>query len=259
MTRAKDLDELLRDERQVEPPTGLEEKLWSDLQRRAALGPPAHSDVDLPPDPFLRSPLLKVIVGLALLVGAGVFGASQSYPATPAFERMRTDAPIVSAAPPEIEAFQPVRPVAPPAPLVAQAPAVTPPRSDARPRRAPRLRKPAATTSVDDSETSELELILAIRDAVRRSDRPVALVRVQEHERRYGDEGRFTQERLAYHVEVLCALGEAQEARSIVAEFLARWPDSAHLPRLHRSCGAPLGLTTPASPAAPLVSAGPRG
>lgn len=237
MTRAKDLDELLRDERQVEPPGGLEEKLWADLQRRAALGPPPLPEVDLPPESFGRTSLLKVIVGLALVVGAGALGASQALPATPASEFVQTEAPLLSAAPQEVEASRLVGRGAP-APPAAQAPAETPPRGDARPKRPPRARKPAAAAPAGDSEPSELELIVAIRDAVRRDDRAVALARVQEHHQRYGDEGRFTQERLAYHVEVLCSLGRVQEARTIVADFLARWPDSAHLPRLHGSCGA---------------------
>ena len=104
-----------------------------------------------------------------------------------------------------------------------------------QPRTRPKV-EPAKADAEPADFAAELRLIAEIRGALKQGDSARALARVDEHERRFGARGQLVQERLAYHVEALCAAGRVADARRVAGELLKKWPDSTHAPRVKSSC-----------------------
>lgn len=109
-----------------------------------------------------------------------------------------------------------------------------PPRRKSAPVKAAVVLASEPAAGVDDS-SAEVRLIGEIRAALKRHDDRIVL-HVDEHVRRFGLTGQFTQERMVYQTEALCGLGRAAEARQVMAKLLARWPDSPHATRVRSSC-----------------------
>jgi len=242
------LEALLRAEREVVPEAGAEERIWAGVEHRLAHGPAPPSGVDVAPGALGGAGggvALKVIAGLALVAAAvGVWAAAgRSEPPAPqvvaaaSIEAVPADRPPI-AAPAPIEAVPETRlqPSPPAAPVVAPAPAPEEPAEvKKRPRARPRIDAPEPDAEPADF-AAELKLIAEIRGALKQGDSARALARVDEHARRFGARGQLVQERLAYHVEALCAAGRVADARRIAADLLEKWPDSTHAPRVKSSC-----------------------
>lgn len=254
--QSESLEALLRAERQVKPEPGAEERIWAGLEHRLAQGPPPPGGADLPPGGVGGAAgggaagggglALKLVGGLALVAASvGVWATRE--PPEPA-------APAVAEAP--IEAVPEVRlRVPPPAPAPVPASALVPvPTSEPEPEREPEpafedepgevaKKKPRAKVEAAKTEpaapvdfAAELQLIAQIRGALKQGDSARALAGVEEHRRVFGARGQLVQERLAYHVEALCAAGRVGEAKKVAGDLLTRWPDSTHAPRVKKSC-----------------------
>lgn len=252
--------QLLEAERQVRPDPGAEERIWAAVEHRLTHGPPPPSGAEVAPGAVGGAAStgigLKIVAGLALIaaVGGGAIAASGSgrHAGGPAAVAARdvpkdmSDVPGGPDAPPEpaiaADPASAPMPEAPPAPEVVPAPEVPPAPAPEATKRKPRARPkpgdqetPARELGPEDF-AAELQLIAAIRGALKRGDSAAALARIDEHVRRFGARGQLVQERMAYHVEALCAAGRVGEARKIAADLLARWPDSTHAPRIRTSC-----------------------
>jgi hypothetical protein len=82
---------------------------------------------------------------------------------------------------------------------------------------------------------AEVALLGRGREAWRSGDAEQALALINEHARRYPD-GALREEREAFRVALLCALGRTQEARAARDRFLVGFPDSAHAPGVTAAC-----------------------
>jgi len=257
VTRARALDTLLRAEGKIEPPPGLEDRLWATLADKLANNVPPASGIEAPPlEAALQLPLSKSLIkllikglaGLALLLVAGelltsVAGTERAAPgelgAIPGHELSARQTRLDASArrPVAAELDEPLLPESQlephdPSP---RAPVATEPRK--RPKSSSPRRRPREAPHHEPPEArSEIAVIRALRDAMRRGDLQAALVEIAGHQRTFGDAGQLAQERLAYHVEVLCGLGRDDAAKALAAEFIARWPESAHRPRVETSC-----------------------
>ncbi|WAS92128.1 hypothetical protein [Nannocystis punicea] len=248
------LEDLLRAEREVVPEPGAEDRIWAAVEHRLAHGPAPPSGADVAPGTLAGATggggvVLKVIAGLALVAAAvGVWAARDRPEAPPVVAaaapieavpeaRSPITAPVAAPTPAGVEALAPA-----PDPPVAEAPAPDEPAaeepSETRkkpPRTKPKLEALPADAAPADF-AAELKLIAEIRGALKRGDSARALAGVEEHERRFGARGQLVQERLAYHVEALCAAGRVADARRVARDMLAKWPDSTHAPRVKSSC-----------------------
>ncbi|MCY1055100.1 hypothetical protein [Nannocystis sp. SCPEA4] len=250
------LEALLRAEREVVPEAGAEERIWAGVEHRLAHGPAPPSGADIAPGAVGGAGgglAFKVIAGLALVAAAvGVWGATRG--------QEPPIAPVVAVAPIEavpkdrpelpVEAVPEVRPEGPAAPAIeagpevrsetaAEPPAPVPEEPPEAAKKQPRTRpkvEPAKADAEPADFAAELRLIAEIRGALKQGDSARALARVNEHERRFGARGQLVQERLAYHVEALCAAGRVDDARRVAGELLKKWPDSTHAPRVKSSC-----------------------
>lgn len=244
------LEALLLAEREVTPDAGAEERIWAGVEHRLAHGPAPPSGADVAPGALGSAGggvALKVIAGLALVAAAvGVWAAAgRSEPPAPqvvaaaSIEAVPADMPPIPAAVP-VESVPETRlePVLPAAPVAAPEPASAPEEpveGKKRPRARAKVDAPEPDAEPADF-AAELKLIAEIRGALKQGDSARALARVDEHARRFGARGQLVQERLAYHVEALCAAGRVDDARRVAADLLKKWPDSTHAPRVKSSC-----------------------
>lgn len=113
-------------------------------------------------------------------------------------------------------------------------PAPAPEQRPARVRPAIRAAAPSSTPAPEPAqdELAEGALLLRARRALA-SDPALSLSLTQEH-LRLAPSGRLAPEREVIAIEALGALGRANEARARAERFVARWPDSAHRPRVER-------------------------
>lgn len=100
------------------------------------------------------------------------------------------------------------------------------------PRVAPTLAPEVTIPPLDRPESivAEDALVGSAQRALRTSPAR-ALALATEHARRFPD-GALTQERELIAIEALVSIGRAAEARARGRAFLARWPSSAHAPRV---------------------------
>jgi hypothetical protein len=115
--------------------------------------------------------------------------------------------------------------------------APTKPEPTSRPVVKPRAPGPGAPASEPLDLAAELRLIASIRAALQRGDAELALARIAEHRRKFGEDAALAQERGAHEVEAVCAAGRAADARRLAGEFFKKWPDSPHRARVAASCG----------------------
>lgn len=241
------LEMLLRAEREVVPDEGAADRIWAGVEHRLAHGPAPPSGADVAPGALGGAAggggvALKVLAGVAVLAAAiGVWAARAGDEPAPA--------PVVVAAAPMEAVPEDRREVPPPPPPVVVAPAavvaeVAPEPAPEEPPVEASKKRPRAKARVDVAEpaeapvdfAAELQLIAEIRAALKQGDSARALARVDEHARRFGARGQLVQERLAYHVEALCAAGRVDDARRVAGDLLTKWPDSTHAPRVKKSC-----------------------
>ena len=262
------LDELVSAEHRIQPSPGTEERLWTEIERRLAVAPPASPPAKTPVSLLGKVTPLKALVSLALIAVAGAVPFSlgvQPELTQPAIamiastEPAALDAPTTpiassgsvraGTAPPAIQPADASAPRIPgaatptyPSPLSAPSKAL---RSRSL-RRAPTKHQPGepAVASVParpadpgiDPFDAELQLIGDIRDALRRDANVDVLQLADEHARRFGTSGQFAPERLVYQIEALCAFGRVDAARHAAAELRESWPRSPHLTRVARTC-----------------------
>jgi hypothetical protein len=125
-------------------------------------------------------------------------------------------------------AAAPEAPVAPPAAVDAGAPARARPRVE--------VGQPSPQPAMLDPQ-GELEILRRAQAALR--SRPTeSLAQVQLHEARYAA-GVFAQEREVIRIDALFALQRDGDARQRAREFLAKFGDSTHAPRMRALLGAP--------------------
>lgn len=82
---------------------------------------------------------------------------------------------------------------------------------------------------------AEVTLLGRGREAWRSGDAERALAFVNEHARRYPD-GALREEREAFRITLLCALGRTQEAHEARDRFVSSFPESAHAPAATADC-----------------------
>jgi len=130
-----------------------------------------------------------------------------------------------------------VAPAARPTPVVAIAPAATPPAVAVETQVETQASAPeppaAAGPSRAQATRAELRLLRAARAAVARRDFAGALAPIGEHARKFKN-GRLAEEREALRVKALSGLGRTEEARRAAAAFRARFPRSVLLPAVSR-------------------------
>ncbi|HLV21444.1 MAG TPA: hypothetical protein VKZ49_11195 [Polyangiaceae bacterium] len=167
---------------------------------------------------------------------------------------MSTDAP--RGAPPEAAPMQaaaaPTAPVAlrAPAPPAAgaqaaaepHAPAAAPPNATAPLAASPPSARAAATPLPDVAPAApvtgiaaEVALLKRAQQQLAAGDARASLAALDEHARTF-PAGTLTAERLAARVFALCALGDAEAARTAAREFLSLAPASPLVPRVLASC-----------------------
>jgi hypothetical protein len=165
-------------------------------------------------------------IGIASLIGSAALGWSLLHNAA---------APSVS--PPPAPSRAPTVRVIPSPPPLAATPSVVPaqaapppPAASKKPQRSPALTRPA-------DPGAELELLERAQRAMK-ADPKAALALLAEHERAF-PRGDFVQEREMLAVEALQATGQLHAARQRASNFLRRFPDSSHIPRLELLLHAP--------------------
>lgn len=225
----------LRDARDASLPAGLADALagaslahqptaveLADLRRSLAValaGPAAEVAVASAEGPRLRGAWKGPLATAVLVVGGGVlwFGlaatkvASPSLPATPG----QVPAAIVAS---------PADPAAPAvAPGTAAAPATRPPLDLRSPQRVPgrAARRP-----------EEIGLLSRAQQAL--VAQPALAFTLAERHRRLFPDGLLAQEREVIAIEALRGLQRTAEAEARAQRFRARYPRSAHLPRVER-------------------------
>ena len=177
------------------------------------------------PPPF---PLPAWILGgvCALAIGAAVLVAARPWARTPP----RGAVPVTASLPPADQA--PTTTVPPALRTVDRAPEErvegmsSAPRPTARPSGAP-----------SDSLQEEVRILSRAEEQLNSGRAEEALRTLGEHERRFPD-GALAEERMAAHVQSLCALGRLPAARTELARFARAYPRSPHLDRARRFCGA---------------------
>lgn len=244
------LDELLRAERQAVPDPAAEARNWAAIEHRLTHGPPPPPAAEAAPAALGGATGLKLVAGLVVAAAVGgllAVGGGAPEPAprdrdvVAAVQPVRDDR-IVPPAPVEPVASVPEEPAVAPEPVAPVEP-VTPP-AEKRPARAKKASKsepmpvepaPEPTPAADDF-AAELQLLAEIRGALKRGDHAGALLKIDEHVKRFGAGGQLVQERMASQVDALCGLGRVDDARRVAAKLLEKWPDSTHAPRVRASC-----------------------
>ncbi|MDC0717010.1 hypothetical protein [Nannocystis bainbridge] len=243
------LEDLLRGEREAVPEAGAEDRIWAAVEHRLAHGPAPPGGADVDPGALGGATggggvVLKVIAGVALIAAAVGLWSARDRPEAPqvvsvaAIEAVPEARPNIATPAPLAPAPEPVvTPSVTPAPAVVEAPEPAPEEpTEARKKSRPRPRIDAPPVEEEPADfAAELKLIAEIRGALKRNDSARALAGVDEHARRFAG-GQLVQERIAYHVEALCAAGRVADARRVARDMLAKWPDSTHAPRVKSSC-----------------------
>lgn len=157
-----------------------------------------------------------VVIGVA---GGGLFLALRTEP-PPA--RPVATAPVPSAAAPRA----PIERVPENSPSAV-------PRTEATEKRAP----PAASSRPADSLAEEVA-ILSEASAALHAGRPAAALKALDEHRRKFPRGALGQERTSARIQALCALGRTKEAQAELARLARTSPNSPHVARARKACGA---------------------
>lgn len=244
------LDELLRAERQVMSDPAAEARNWAAIEHRLVHGPPPPPAAEAAPAALGGATGLKLVAGLVvaaavgglLAVGGGEPGPAPRDREVTAVQPVREDRIVPPASVEPVASAVPEEPAVAPEPAAPVEPA-TPP-AEKRPARAKKAGKgepppvepaPEPAPAADDL-AAELQLLAEIRGALKRGDHAGALLKIDEHARRFGAGGQLVQERMASQVDALCGLGRVDDARRVAAKLLEKWPDSTHAPRVRASC-----------------------
>lgn len=244
------LDELLRAERQVVPDPAAEARNWAAIEHRLTHGPPPPPAAEVAPSALGGATGLKLVAGLVVAAAVGgllAVGGGAPEPAprdreVAAVQPVREDRSVPPAPVEPVASAVPEEPAAAPEPIAPVEP-VTPP-VEKRPARAKKASKseptpvepaPEPAPAADDF-AAELQLLAEIRGALKRGDHAGALLKIDEHVKRFGAGGQLVQERMASQVDALCGLGRVDDARRVAAKLLEKWPDSTHAPRVRASC-----------------------
>lgn len=215
---AHELQHILDDYRDATTPTELEQaRLWHRIG--VGIAPPAAA----------ASSVLRVVGGVALLVGIGVI-ASTAGPGTSNPAAHREPITAAEAVPPPPATT--TSPALPPPRIEAAQPSPAPERSESAPRSD---RRPTATAAVDDGFTQELALLQRARVALGRGDAEAALSVLAEHERRFPT-GELAEERRAVRIIALCDAGKAPQGRAEARTFLVAHPSSTLAGRIRSAC-----------------------
>jgi len=214
---------------QRDAPRGTElDRAWTAIARRTGPGgmPPAGSAIGW-----------KIGAAVALIAIGGVVLWATRAPRAP--ERA-SDAVAPTPVTPQVRTVPPPTPT--PSRTTVEPSAVTP--RSATPERRSRARSSVRAVATPDAppnnsvvvdapdEFAEGALLLRARRALA-TDPSLALSLAQEH-LRLAPAGRLAPERDVIAIEALGALGRATEARAGAERFVARWPESAHRPRVER-------------------------
>ncbi|WP_394834881.1 hypothetical protein LVJ94_51125 [Pendulispora rubella] len=221
----EDVRDLLARAEAPEPPSGLEDRIWSQVS--TGFGVPDGGAPNSPPPPpsALHAALGKwgVLSTIAALAVGGAGGAivrgAIDAPAAPA----NVASAVVVPEPPVTSAPTAASPVS-------ESPAAPTNREDAGPP--PIVAKPAsgpkpARRDVDLAE--EQSLLETARSAILRRDPVLALAPLREHAQRF-PRGHLIEERDGLWVQALANAGETAAARTKAAEFRRRYPQSLLLP-----------------------------
>lgn len=104
---------------------------------------------------------------------------------------------------------------------------------------APSLANAPSVANATPSLIEEAALLGQAERALAANEPNRALESLAEHERRF-PEGALREERQAARVLALCELGRTEDARALARRFVTHSPGSVLVPRLRRSCAAPL-------------------
>ena len=174
----------------------------------------------------VATPLAKILIPLAVIVGGGVGGAV-AWRA----QRAMAPAPIVAPAPAPVPMAPPLAPVIEPTPA---------PAHHAAPAHHVHVAAPVhADAAMPTNRLAEETALLASANGeLRRGDAQRALSLLDDYDRRYPS-GVLREEVLATRVIARCQLGDAPDkaARRGAAAFLARHPASPLATRVRSSCG----------------------
>jgi hypothetical protein len=169
----------------------------------------------------VASPLAKILIPLAVIVGGGAGGAV-------AWRAQRAMTPAAVVAPAPVRMAPPVEPV-----IEATTPA---PAARPAPAHHVRVAAPVHTEAAPTNRLAEETALLAASNAeLRRGDARRALSLLDDYDRRYPS-GVLREEVLATRVIARCQLGSDGAARRAADAFLARHPASPLAPRVRASC-----------------------
>ena len=233
---ARDLKVLELARGHLEPPSGVEGRVFQALQASIAALPPLPSAPEAAPSAAgaAGSPLLSaasgmltpkavaVIAGAMLAVGGAggvMLGRTVLAPEAPAprviekVVRVEVPAPAAAAASP--------RPSPTPAPPPATAPVPVPRKAEPLAH----VEQKQAAPVADELLAQERELIETARSALLHADADAALAALGTHTKRF-PQGRLDEERESLWVQALVMKGSVAEARAKAAQFHQKFPRS---------------------------------
>lgn len=219
------------------------------IPRAAGLGATLRSPATLRPPATLRSLWRRgIVVGTLACVAAWLAWprAVESTDASPVTATAVTVRESGSApAPPDTPRAAATTTASPsPSPSMAQRPSAPPPAAPPRPTRSrsrpverasARPSAPTAPSAIEADVDAELRVMRGVWAALDTGDADLALVRLDEHARRF-PEGVLAVEREASRVIALCAAGTDAAARRAADAFLAAHPGSTYARRIRATC-----------------------
>ncbi len=93
----------------------------------------------------------------------------------------------------------------------------------------------APVSSSSDTLSEEIHLLGSASASLRAGDPGRALALLRDHERRFQNSS-LLEERSAWIAVALCRLHRRPEGIRVASEFVARYPNSLHLPRIQSAC-----------------------
>jgi hypothetical protein len=196
---------------------GIEQNVVAALKTAAVSGSDAPSPpAAAPPGGAAVGAKLWLVVGVAVLAGAGAFMASRTEPAP-------SVSPPVAVAPAAPTIAQPPAPAKTEPEIATISPADLP---TAREPVAPKAPPSSASANTNAAEGEEIALLARAHEALHaRPAESLALCR--EHQARFAS-GHFAQEREAVAIEALVYLGRKAEAEARFGAFRDHFPTSSH-------------------------------
>ena len=190
-------------------------RLGAGLGAGAAMSTPSTAPAAASGGIAIKVAAAIVVIGVA---GGGLFLALRTEP-PPA--RPAATAPVPSAAAPRAS--------------IERVPESSPsavPRTEVTEKRAP-----AASSRPADSLAEEVAILSEASAALHAGRPAVALKALDEHRRKF-PRGALGQERTSARIQALCALGRTKEARAELARLARTSPNSPHVARARKACGA---------------------